>query len=90
MNYIDEKMLTDFNYNAFGNISLDSILSYAAKNDIIDLYLPLEDYIDAIRRNPNFIPESGRDENGRPFFSIGGIKITGLLKEEADKYRLLK
>jgi len=72
-------------------MSLGNLFRYAAFKDIIDIGVPLEEYVDILMGlTANITVQQGRDEEGRPMFSVGGIKVVALGKEEVEKYKILK
>lgn len=90
MNYVDLETLRK-HIVGMCSMSLENILWLASLKEMIDICISFTDYMNIIRYDKHRgLLSGGRDDKNRPTISIGGITITGLLKDELDKYRILK
>jgi len=90
MQYIDLDLIKQW-YGQDVYITLGNLLRYAASKNIIDMVIPFPEYVDVLLSlSDNIRIQASRDDKGRPTFSVGGITVTALIGEDADKYRILK
>lgn len=90
MNYVDLDLIKEWYHDKEVYMTLGNLLRYAANKDVVDIYVPLPEYVDMIFNSDLKLVEGIVDENERPTISICGIKITALLKEDYAKYKILK